>query len=94
MYGPLVGVVLGVVLAPLGDLAMQPTPVQITYMPVNAPVLFADGGDPRRDFDEMRRPGPEGVGQDNGVEVYVVGPLETAAGQAREMGYRRDPGGD
>jgi hypothetical protein len=86
-----------VILAPRDSLAMQLTAVQVTHMPINAPVLFADTtGIPPVIETELGRLAPEGVAVDGNTEVYVVGDLVAAAQRARQLGYRvrEFPGSD
>lgn len=78
-----------IILAPVDDLAMQVTAVQVTHHPINAPVLYADAdGIPEVIRTEMRRLAPEGVNKDGNTEVYVVGDLEEAAEEAEKLGFR------
>lgn len=64
---------------------------RITHHPVNAPVLYVEAGRiPPETFAELERLGPDGNTYDNGVQVYLVGPIAARVGrEIRErLGYK------
>lgn len=60
---------------------------RVTHHPVNAPVLYVDADRlPPETFAELERLGPDGNTYDEGVKVYLVGPI--AERVEREVGVR------
>lgn len=64
---------------------------RVTHMPVNAPLLYTDaqGRLSKATLDEMKRLRPDGVVQDGGTQVYIVGCVdaEVAATVRRQLNY-------
>lgn len=63
---------------------------RITHFPVNSPTLYVDADRlPPETEAELRRLEPDGNVYDNGVQVYLVGPISRQVEQAvlRKLGY-------
>lgn len=64
---------------------------RITHFPVNSPTLYVDADRlPSETEAELRRLEPDGNSYDNGVQVYLVGPISQQVEQAvrRKLGYK------
>ncbi len=64
---------------------------RITHFPVNSPTLYVDADRlPRETEAELRRLGPDGNTYDNGVQIYLVGPIARAVEEEvrRKFGYK------